>query len=110
MEFRGTSLNVQNCNIRREQVVQAASNRFRRVLNGRGHFDVHYLSKSMNAGIGSPGPLHFKITLEYLLSGFPDFAHYGPRILLLLPAAIPRSVIFQDDFESRHDRSLLIVL
>jgi hypothetical protein len=52
------------------------------------------LTECMNPGVRPSRALHFDVTAEDFSRGTPDFAHDGTGILLLLPPAVPRTVVF----------------
>jgi hypothetical protein len=56
----------------------------------------------VHTGIGPAGTLHFDVDAEDLFGRLPQLTHHGPGIFLFLPAAIARTVIFENCLESRH--------
>ena len=86
----------------RKQVVQSALDEIRFMTNGNGDFDVCDLTKSVDAGISSAGALHFDVASKDVSRRLSKFAHHSAGIFLILPAAVARAVIFQQDFERGH--------
>lgn len=61
-----------------------------------------HLPQSMNAGIRPPGTEQLELTREQLSSDILKLALYGLRIMLDLPAAVPRSFVFEFNLPGRQ--------
>src|SRR5262245_18022043 len=94
-------VSVQYVDVGREFVVQLAHERLGR--EHRAHVDMRRLRDRMDARRRPCGA----VQLEILASGHDanrtvDFALDGSRVLLNLPAAVPRSGVFDGELEARH--------
>ena len=76
----------------------------RKISSGFGHLDVvfllpahakmRHLRPGMHAGIGTSRALNIHRAVEELLGGFTQLALYRSGVVLFLPAAILRAVVF----------------
>ena len=55
---------------------------------------MRHLRPSMHARVGAPRALDVHRASEELLRRFPQLALHGSRVVLFLPAAILRAVVF----------------
>ena len=60
---------------------------------------MRHLPQRMNTRVGSTSSLHFKVGVNHSSDGFAQLTHDGARILLFLPAAVSRAVVFQEKFK-----------
>ena len=95
-------LEVEHNDIGRQQIVEALLDHCRTLLDLRWNFNMHRLAERVHARIGSACALHLNVGPENLSRSFADFAHDRPGVFLFLPAAVPRSVVFEKDLEADH--------
>ena len=94
MEIAGRTFDVENDDVRRQQIVKASLDNRRRLFNGRSNFQMDHLPQRVNAGIGPSRSLHVDVAPEDLARRVAELSHHRPRVLLLLPTAVPRTVVF----------------
>src|SRR5438128_9251472 len=61
----------------------------------------------MHASVSAAGALHLHLFSEDLAGGLFQFAHDGPGVLLVLPAAVTGAVIFEENLEGSHRARML---
>jgi hypothetical protein len=102
MKHAARTLELENRNIGWKNFVHPAL-QFRRLLaHFRFDLKVHHLPQCVNSGIGPAGALHFKFSGKDLACGLAQFSHHGASVVLILPAAIPGAVVFENEFECDH--------
>src|SRR5262245_17944999 len=95
METTGCGLDIEHHDVGGQQIVHALLDYCRTLLYLRCHLNVHHLTESMHARIGSAGPLHLHVGPENLPYNVADFAHDGARVFLFLPPTVTRAVVFE---------------
>ncbi len=60
--------------------------------------DMRYLGNGMHARVSTAGALDLELGSQEILSRLAELALHGPRVVLLLPTAVFRAVIFERDF------------
>ena len=94
-------LDFQNVDVRREDIVDFHTDNLWRKHCLR--FEMGHLAQCMNTGISPARSMKFEVVrLLDIAQRANDLSLNSPRILLELPAAVPRSFIFKIKFEASH--------
>ena len=93
----------------RQLVVEAPAKRFRR--EARVELEVRHLRERVHACVGPARAVQLELAASGdLADGAVDFALHRARVLLDLPAAVPRAGVLDHELESRHQCSALRAL
>ena len=84
-------LQGEHVNIRREQGIDVVAEALR--LDGARQPQVRHLCEGMDAGVGTARPHQLDRLSSRLLDGPDQLSGHGAGVLLLLPAAVPRSFV-----------------
>ena len=94
-------LGAKDVDVGGQLVVQAAPQRFGR--QRRGHVEVGDLARRVDARVGAAGAVELEVLPQGDgADGAIDLALHRPRILLDLPAAVPRPGVLDRQFEAGH--------
>jgi len=92
----------QDVDVGGELVVDAAPQLFGR--NVRADIEMRDLRERVYAGVGAAGPVQLEVAAARHRSHGPiDLALNRSRVLLNLPAAVPRAGVFDRQLEARHE-------
>ena len=94
VEAARNAFDCKNNNVSWKEIIQPAFDDVRSVLYRRCNLHMGHLPKRVNAGVRASRALHLDIAAEHLSRSSTQFAHDRAGILLLLPAAVPRTVVF----------------
>lgn len=95
-----SSFQLKDNDIRRQQIIQTPQQQLRRLANLPCHFDMRNLTERVNTGIGAACTLHVDVSVEDNHGGLSQLSHDGASVLLLLPAAVARAIVFEKQFKS----------
>ena len=99
MEIPRGRLNLENDDIRRQEIVKPTKQFRRRFAGLPGTFDMDYLLERMHSGIGSTCALDLHVAMKDRNRRLVQFAHHGAGVFLFLPSAVPRTVVLKEEFE-----------
>ena len=97
VELVARFFDIQDADVGRQPLIERAQDFLRRregaLCRKRAH--VRYLRDGMDTGIRAAGAVDFEVRTQEILGSLAELSLHGPGVVLLLPAAVFRSVVFE---------------